>query len=101
MKKVKEYTIDELSNELQIKLQQELLTENDISEENVIEYIPQVPGVAINDDKLKAGHLILKEELHALFRTDKPGAKQAAVDFVDRLYDCIKHCDSQTIPYKF
>ena len=68
---------------------------------NVIEYIPQVPGVAINDDKLKAGHLILKEELHALFRTDKPGAKQAAVDFVDRLYDCIKHCDSQTIPYKF
>ena len=31
MKKVKEYTVDELSNELQIKLKQELLTENDIS----------------------------------------------------------------------
>ena len=42
MKKVKEYTVDELSNELQIKLKQELLTENDISEEDVIEYIPNV-----------------------------------------------------------
>ena len=42
MKKVKEYTVDELSNELQTKLKQELLTENEISEENVIEYIPNV-----------------------------------------------------------
>lgn len=41
-KKNKEYTVDELSNELQTKLKQELLTENDISEENVIEYIPHV-----------------------------------------------------------
>lgn len=41
-KKYKEYTIDELSNELQNRLKQELLTENNISEENVIEYIPNV-----------------------------------------------------------
>lgn len=38
----KEYTIEELSNELQIKLKQELLEENEISEEDVIEFIPTV-----------------------------------------------------------
>lgn len=38
----KEYTIEELSNELQIKLKQELLEENGISEEDVIEIIPTV-----------------------------------------------------------
>ena len=38
----KEYTIEELSNELQIKLKQELLDENSISEEDVIEIIPTV-----------------------------------------------------------
>ena len=38
----KEYTIEELSNELQIKLKQELLEENSISEEDVIEIIPTV-----------------------------------------------------------
>ena len=41
-KKYKEYTVEELSNELQIKLKQELLTENKISEEKVIEYIPSI-----------------------------------------------------------
>ncbi len=38
----KEYTIEELSNELQIKLKQELLEENGISEEDVIEIIPTI-----------------------------------------------------------
>lgn len=41
-KKYKEYTVEELSNELQNKLKQELLTENEISEKEVIEYIPNV-----------------------------------------------------------
>ena len=41
-KKYKEYTIEELSNELQNKLKRELLTENKISEEKVIEYIPNI-----------------------------------------------------------
>lgn len=38
----KEYTVEELSNELQIKLKQELLEENGISEEEVIEITPIV-----------------------------------------------------------
>ena len=37
-----EYTIEELSNKLQIKLKQELLEENDILEENIIETIPTI-----------------------------------------------------------
>ena len=38
----KEYTIEELSNKLQIKLKQELLEENGIAEEDVIETTPIV-----------------------------------------------------------
>ena len=38
----KEYTVEELSNELQIKLKQELLEENGILEEEVIEFTPIV-----------------------------------------------------------
>ena len=35
-----EYTIEELSNKLQIKLKQELLDENDISEDDIVEITP-------------------------------------------------------------
>lgn len=41
-KEYKKYTIDELSNELQKELKEKLLTENNISEEDVIEFIPNV-----------------------------------------------------------
>ena len=37
-----EYTTEELSNELQIKLKQELLEENNISEDDIIEIIPVI-----------------------------------------------------------
>ena len=61
MKKVKEYTVDELSNELQIKLKQELLTENKISEENVIEYITNVTELK-NGIKVKVT-CVVKEKI--------------------------------------
>ena len=61
MKKVKEYTVDELSNELQTKLKQELLTENEISEENVIEYIPNVTNQ--NDSVKVKVTCVVKEKI--------------------------------------
>lgn len=60
-KKYKEYTVDELSNELQNKLKQELLTENGISKEDVIEYIPNVTKME-NSVKVKLT-CVVKEKI--------------------------------------
>ena len=60
-KKYKEYTVEELSNELQNKLKQELLTENKISEKEVIEYIPNVTEME-NSVKVKMT-CVVKEKI--------------------------------------
>ena len=59
--KYKEYTIEELSNELQNKLKRELLTENDISEKEIIECIPSVTEMK-NSVKVKLT-CVVKEKI--------------------------------------
>ncbi len=55
----KEYTIEELSEKLQEKLKNELLEENNISEENIIEI---TPIVEVNDNKVKVKLTCVTEE---------------------------------------
>ena len=50
---------------------------------------------------LRMDQLILKEEFHALYNTDQPGANAKDIAFVESLYARIKDCDLQTFPYKF
>ena len=67
----------------------------------ILKYMPVTETTTRYANKLETGQLILSEELHALYHTDKPDADSAAVAFVDELYARIKDCDLQTFPYKF
>ena len=61
-----EYTTEELSNELQIKLKQELLEENNISENDIIE---TVPVITENEDSVTVKVIcVVREEIGILER---------------------------------
>lgn len=66
---------------------------------DIIKYEKQIDVDYAN--RLKDDQLILKEEFHALYKTDQPDASAEDIEFVEKMYARIKECDLQTFRYKF